>query len=331
MADEGALRISELTGEPMPGGRNVAALKRRRALGIGRLTLIGVPYLWLLLLFLLPFVIVFKISFSDIAIAIPPYTPVFDMVDGVAGNLAKFQAFTIANYGFLITDPLYYLSYLSSVKIAFISTMLTLLIGFPLAYGMARAPREWRPLLVMLVILPFWTSFLIRVYAWIGILSREGLLNQFLIWLGVVDPANPLVILSTNTAVYIGIVYSYLPFMVLPLYATLEKLDHSLLEAASDLGSPPWKAFWQITVPLAIPGVVAGCFLVFIPAVGEFVIPDLLGGSQTLMIGRTLWTEFFNNRDWPLSSAIAVVLLLILVVPIMYFQNHQARLQESQR
>jgi putrescine transport system permease protein len=332
MANEEALRISELTGEPMPGGRDVAPAKRRRfRWGFGRLTLIGVPYLWLLLLFLLPFVIVFKISFSDIAIAIPPYTPVFDLADGIAGNLAKFRAFTAANYGFLITDPLYYLSYLSSVKIAFISTMLTLLIGFPLAYGMARAPREWRPLLVMLVILPFWTSFLIRVYAWIGILSREGLLNQFLIWLGVIDPASPLVILSTNTAVYIGIVYSYLPFMVLPLYATLEKLDHSLLEAASDLGSPPWKAFWQITVPLAIPGVVAGCFLVFIPAVGEFVIPDLLGGSQTLMIGRTLWTEFFNNRDWPLSSAIAVVLLLILVVPIMYFQNHQARLQESQR
>tara|TARA_R110002020_G_scaffold15143_13_gene53832 strand:+ start:1041 stop:2033 length:993 start_codon:yes stop_codon:yes gene_type:complete len=330
MADEEALRISELTGEPMPGGRTVARLSRR-GLGLGRLALIGVPYLWLLLLFLLPFVIVFKISFSDIAIAIPPYTPVFDLADGIAGNLAKIQAFTVANYGFLISDSLYYLSYLSSVKIALISTVLTLLIGFPLAYGMARAPREWRPLLVMLVILPFWTSFLIRVYAWIGILSREGLLNQFLIWLGVIDPANPLVILSTNTAVYIGIVYSYLPFMVLPLYATLEKLDHSLLEAASDLGCPPWKAFWQITVPLAIPGVVAGCFLVFIPAVGEFVIPDLLGGSQTLMIGRTLWTEFFNNRDWPLSSAIAVVLLLILVIPIMYFQNHQARLQESQR
>lgn len=332
MANEEALRISELTGEPMPGGREVAPSKRRGFRpGFGRLTLIGVPYLWLLLLFLLPFAIVFKISFSDITIAIPPYTPVFDVADGIAGNLAKLREFTLQNYGFLATDSLYYLSYLSSLKIAFVATVITLLIGFPLAYGMARAPREWRPLLVMLVILPFWTSFLIRVYAWIGILSREGLLNQFLIWLGILDPANPLVILSTNTAVYIGIVYSYLPFMVLPLYATLEKLDETLLEAASDLGSPPWKAFWQITVPLAIPGVIAGCFLVFIPAVGEFVIPDLLGGSETLMIGRTLWTEFFNNRDWPLSSAIAVVLLLILVVPIMYFQHHQARLQESDR
>jgi len=332
MANEEAIRISELTGEPMPGGRETDLRARSRLSSrLGRLGLIGVPYLWLLILFLLPFVIVLKISFSDITIAMPPYTPVFDWADGVSGNLAKVKEFTLQNYGFLASDALYYLSYLSSLKIAAISTVLTLLIGFPLAYGMARSPREWRPLLVMLVILPFWTSFLIRVYAWMGILSREGLLNQFLIWLGAIDPANPLVILSTNTAVYIGIVYSYLPFMVLPLYATLEKLDETLLEAAADLGCPPWKAFWQITVPLAIPGVIAGCFLVFIPAVGEFVIPDLLGGSQTLMIGRTLWTEFFNNRDWPISSAIAVVLLLILVIPIVYFQNQQARLQESEK
>ncbi|WP_306886275.1 ABC transporter permease subunit [Amorphus orientalis] len=314
----------------MPGGRDVDRSARGR-LGtrIGRWLVTALPYAWLLAFFLLPFLIVFKISFSTIDIAMPPYTPVFELSEGLSANLAKLRDFTIENYTFLTQDALYYLSYLSSIRIALVSTLLTLLIGFPMAYGMARSPREWRPLLVMLVILPFWTSFLIRVYAWMGILSREGLLNQFLIFLGVVDPANPLVILSTTTAVYIGIVYSYLPFMVLPLYATLEKLDESLLEAAADLGCPPWKAFWQITVPLAVPGIVAGSFLVFIPAVGEFVIPDLLGGSDTLMIGRTLWAEFFTNRDWPLSSAIAVILLLILVVPIVYFQNHQARLQES--
>ncbi len=190
---------------------------------------------------------------------------------------------------------------------------------------MARAPREWQPTLVMLVILPFWTSFLIRVYAWIGILKKEGLLNLFLMNLGIID--QPLTILNTNTAVYIGIVYSYLPFMILPLYASLEKISGSLLEAAEDLGSPPWRAFWQVTFPLSIPGVLAGCFLVFIPAVGEFVIPDLLGGSETLMIGKTLWNEFFNNRDWPVSSAVAVVLLLVLVIPIVLFQ----RIQQSQR
>jgi putrescine transport system permease protein len=196
-----------------------------------------------------------------------------------------------------------------------------------MAYGMARAPRSWQPTLVMLVILPFWTSFLIRVYAWIGILKKEGLLNQFLLWTGLIH--EPLTILNTNWAVYIGIVYSYLPFMVLPLYAALERLDQSLLEAASDLGSPPTRAFWQITFPLALPGVIAGCFLVFIPATGEFVIPDLLGGSDTLMIGKTLWSEFFNNRDWPLSSAVAVILLLILVIPIVIFQNQQQRATEK--
>jgi putrescine transport system permease protein len=207
--------------------------------------------------------------------------------------------------------------------------MLTLLIGFPLAYGMARAPSSLRPTLLMLVILPFWTSFLIRVYAWIGILKPEGLLNQALMAIGLID--DPLIILNTDTAVYIGIVYSYLPFMVLPLYAALEKMDYALIEAAQDLGCTPISAFWKITFPLAIPGIVAGCLLVFIPAVGEFVIPDLLGGSRTLMIGKTLWSEFFNNRDWPVSSAVAVLLLLILGVPIMFFQQMQAKSQESGR
>ena len=207
--------------------------------------------------------------------------------------------------------------------------MISLLVGYPIAYGMARARRSIRPILVMLVILPFWTSFLIRVYAWIGILKPEGLLNQFLLWLGLID--QPLIITNTNWAVYIGIVYSYLPFMVLPLYASLEKLDHTLLEAAADLGSPPLKAFWQITFPLSLPGVIAGSMLVFIPAVGEFVIPDLLGGSDTLMIGKTLWDEFFHNRDWPMASTVAIILLLVLVVPIVFFQNAQARVRERDR
>ena len=283
-----------------------------------------IPYAWSLLFFLIPFLIVFKISFSASAIAQPPYTPVFNSLSGLVDGIRQFS---FDNYVWLTQDSLYFRAYVSSLVIAIISTFLVLLVGFPMAYGMARAPRSWQPTLVMLVILPFWTSFLIRVYAWIGILKKEGLLNQFLLWTGLIH--NPLTILNTNWAVYIGIVYSYLPFMVLPLYAALEKMDESLLEAASDLGCPPVAAFWKITFPLSLPGVVAGCFLVFIPVTGEFVIPDLLGGSDTLMIGKTLWSEFFNNRDWPLSSAVAVILLLILVVPIVIFQNQQQRSAEQ--
>ena len=294
---------------------------------LGRLFVIGVPFLWLLVLFLAPFFIVFKISLSEIAVAIPPYAPTFDWSAGVSGFFETLSGFSLANYVWLTEDDLYWRSYLSSVVIAGTSTLLTLLVGYPIAYGMARSPKAWRPTLLMLVILPFWTSFLIRVYAWIGILKNEGLLNQLLLSLGVIS--EPLIILNTNSAVYIGIVYSYLPFLVLPLYASLEKMDESLLEAAQDLGCPPWKAFWTITFPLSLPGVVAGCFLVFIPAVGEFVIPDLLGGSETLMIGKTLWMEFFNNRDWPVSSAVAVVLLLILVVPIVLFQHYQHKAAEK--
>ena len=285
-----------------------------------------VPYLWLLLFFLIPFVIVFKISLSQTAIAMPPYVPVFD---GVAGFLDNLRELSFDNYLWLTEDALYFNAYVSSVVIAAVSTLLALLIGYPLAYGMARAPASIRPTLLMLVILPFWTSFLIRVYAWIGILKPEGLLNQFLMWTGIID--QPLLIMNTHTAIYIGIVYSYLPFMVLPLYATLEKMDYSLIEAAQDLGCTPTQAFWKITAPLSLPGVVAGCMLVFIPAIGEFVIPDLLGGSRTLMIGKTLWNEFFANRDWPVSSAVAVILLLILVVPIVIFQYAQARAQEQGR
>jgi putrescine transport system permease protein len=282
-----------------------------------------VPYAWLLIFFLAPFFIVFRISLSTTAIAMPPYEPVFSLSDGWAGFWSKLSEFSLDNYSYLVDDPLYFNAYVSSVVIAGISTFLTLLIAYPIAYGMAQAPRSIRPTLLMLVILPFWTSFLIRVYAWIAILKPEGLFNQILLSAGVID--SPLIILNTNIAVYIGIVYSYLPFMVLPLYSTLEKMDGTLIEAAQDLGCTPIQAFWRVTFPLSIPGVVAGCMLVFIPAVGEFVIPDLLGGSQTLMIGKTLWNEFNANRDWPVSSAVATILLLILVIPIVFFQNAQAR------
>lgn len=294
-----------------------------------RWLLISVPYLWLLVFFLVPFFIVFKISLSDIATAIPPYTPTFDLTQGLAGLRDFISQLDFENYVFIMQDSLYVNAYFSALKIAGISTVLTLLVAYPIAYGMARAPKEWQPTLVMLVILPFWTSFLIRVYAWIGILKKEGLLNMFLMNVGLIS--EPLTIMNTPTAVYIGIVYSYLPFMILPLYASLEKINPALLEAAADLGSPPWKAFWQVTFPLSLPGVLAGCFLVFIPATGEFVIPDLLGGSDTLMIGKTLWGEFFANRDWPVSSAVAVVLLLVLVIPIVLFQRNQGKQREAAR
>ncbi|SIQ53914.1 putrescine transport system permease protein [Rhizobium sp. RU20A] len=282
-----------------------------------------IPFVWLLIFFLAPFFIVFRISLSTTAIAMPPYTPVFDLADGISGILEGIREFSFDNYVWLTQDALYFNAYISSLTIAAISTFLTLLIAYPVAYGMAQAPRSIRPTLLMLVILPFWTSFLIRVYAWIAILKPEGLLNQLLLFLGVID--SPLVILNTNTAIYIGIVYSYLPFMVLPIYSALEKMDGSLVEAAQDLGCTPTTAFWKVTFPLSLPGVVAGCMLVFIPAVGEFVIPDLLGGSETLMIGKTLWNEFNANRDWPVSSAVAIILLMILVVPIMFFQNAQTK------
>ncbi len=285
---------------------------------------VWVPYVWLMFFFAIPFLIVFKISLSVTDTAIPPYAPVFDpLTDGVAASWEKVKEFTTENYGRLVESDTYWGAYLSSVWIAFVSTFLTLLIGYPIAYGMARAPEHWRPMLLMFIILPFWTSFLIRVYAWIGILSSSGFLNTYLQALGIID--EPLAILATNNAVYIGIVYSYLPFMVLPLYASLEKMDDTLLEAASDLGSTPIKAFWQVTFPISLPGVIAGCFLVFIPVVGEFVIPDLLGGSETQMIGKVMWDEFFSTRDWPAASAVAVVLLLILVVPIAIYQKQQAK------
>ncbi|HBM61478.1 MAG TPA: putrescine/spermidine ABC transporter permease [Citreicella sp.] len=293
-----------------------------------RFVLIAVPYLWLLALFLVPFLIVLKISLSDVALARPPYMPQLDLTQGLDGLLAFFSDLDFENFVFLSTDSLYWQAYLSSLQIAVVSTLLTLCVGYPIAYGMARAPREWRPTLLMLVILPFWTSFLIRVYSWMGILSTEGVLNQVLLFLGVID--TPLQIMNTKTAVYIGIVYTYLPFMILPIYSALEKLDESLLEAAEDLGCSRMEAFWLITWPLSRNGIIAGCFLVFIPAIGEFVIPSLLGGSDTLMIGKVLWEEFFSNRDWPVASAVAVILLLILIIPIVLFQRNEQKQREAE-
>jgi len=291
----------------------------------GRTLLIYIPFVWLLALFLVPFLIVLKISLSDAVIAIPPYAPKWDWSQGLAGLKAFLAQLDFENYRWLADDDLYWKSYVSSLKIAALSTLITLLVGFPIAYAMASAPPSWRGVLLMLVILPFWTSFLIRVYSWVGILSKSGLLNQFLLWLGAIS--KPLTIMNTDVAVYIGIVYTYIPFMILPIYATLEKLDRSLLAAARDLGCTATGAFWLVTVPLAKPGIIAGCFLVFIPVVGEFVIPSLLGGSQTQMIGKVLYDEFFSNRDWPVASAVAVVLLLLLLVPIVLFQRHYQQRQ----
>jgi len=295
----------------------------RRGFDAWRASVIAVPYVWLVALFLVPFLIVLKISFSESTIAMPPYMPTFRPGEGWPSLVASARELSLQSYAWLAGDPLYLSAYLSSLRIAAISTVLTLVVAYPLAYGMARTGPATRLVLVMLTILPFWTSFLIRVYAWIGILRPEGYLNQLLLGFGLVT--EPLQLLNTETAVFIGIVYSYLPFMVLPIYASLERQDGRLLEAAADLGCTPLRAFWRITFPLSLPGVVAGSFLVFIPAVGEFVIPDLLGGSQTLMIGKTLWDEFFANRDWPVASAVAILLLLVLVIPIMLFQRLQAR------
>ncbi|HYD29424.1 MAG TPA: ABC transporter permease subunit [Azospirillaceae bacterium] len=308
----------------MGATRSAMNLLRRLGLG-GRRLVVAVPYFWLLLFFLIPFLIVLKISFAESVVALPPYTP---LVEWAEEGILQIRL-NLQTYLFLLDDPLYVLACLNSLKIAAVSTILCLLVGYPMAYGMARSDRSWRVILMMLVILPFWTSFLIRVYAWMGILKDNGLLNNFLIWLGVID--QPLAILYSETAVYIGIVYSYLPFMILPLYATLEKMDMTLLEAAADLGCRPWKAFLTITLPLSLPGIIAGSLLVFIPAVGEVVIPELLGGPDTLMIGKVLWSEFFSNRDWPVASAVAIALLMFLVVPMAIFQHAQGKQQEAER
>jgi putrescine transport system permease protein len=290
----------------------------------GRRFVIAVPYLWLTVLFLIPFIIVFKISFSESRMAMPPYAPLIEWRDGVIVGIKLY----FSNYRFLFTDRLYASAYLYSIKVAAVSTLWCLLIGYPMAYAIARATAAWKNLLLMLIILPFWTSFLLRVYAWIGLLKSNGVINNVLLALGVIH--EPLTLMQTDFAVYVGIVYSYLPFMILPLYANLEKHDTTLLEAAADLGARPWRAFLRVTLPLSIPGIMAGCLLVFIPAVGEYVIPSLLGRTDQLMIGRVLSDEFFANRDWPVASAVAILILVLLVVPIMLFQRVQKSELEGQ-
>jgi len=311
------------TGPEAAATAGTSSLKRRFDRGVksltqgrlGRSLVIALPYTWLLLFLLLPILIVLKISLGEIALASPPYSP---MLQWAEDRTLSIQIH-LGNYAFLWQDPLYLSAYLNSLKVAAVSTVLCLLIGYPMAYGIARAPTGWRIVLLMLVILPFWTSFLIRVYAWIGLLQGNGLINHLLLSVGLID--QPLVLLHTNFAVYLGIVYSYLPFMILPLYATLVRMDLTLLEAAADLGCPPWKAFVTVTLPLSMPGIIAGSLLVFIPAVGEFVIPDLLGGPDSLMIGKVLWTEFFSNRDWPVAAAVAVAMLLLILIPLLLFQR----------
>jgi putrescine transport system permease protein len=287
------------------------------------------PYVWMILFFLVPFGFVLKISLSQTAIAQPPYTPVFDLAAGSAAIKQAFGALSIDNFRLLVSDNLYVLSYLRSLVVALISTAILLLIGYPIAYGMARLPQRWQAVAMMLVIVPFWTSFLIRIYAWINVLQHDGLLNRILLALHIVS--TPVVWLSTDSAMYLGIVYSYLPFMILPLYATLAKMEPALEEAASDLGASPLKVFWLVTFPLSLPGVGAGVLLCFIPIVGEFVIPDLLAGSNSLMIGQTLWLEFFTNKDWPVASATAIVLLVLLIAPLLLYDRLQRRQLEEAR
>jgi len=289
----------------------------------GRRLVAAVPTLWLLLLFLIPFIIVFRISFSEVRLAIPPYTPLLSWHHGALHFEVHWSA-----YSFLFTDPMYVSSYLYSLKVAAVSTLCCLALGYPMAYAIARSGPATRPLLLMLIVLPFWTSFLLRVYAWIGLLKNNGVINNVLLSLHVID--HPLSLLQTDFAVYIGIVYSYLPFMILPLYANLEKHDETLLEAAADLGARPWRAFARITLPQSLAGITAGSLLVFIPAVGEYVIPTLLGRPDQLMIGRVLSDEFFENRDWPVASAVAILILLLLIVPILLFQRVERRQLETE-
>ena len=296
---------------------------RRGALSGGRLWALALPYGWLALFFLAPLALVAKISLSKSVIAQPPYEPVFNLADGPAVWIERAGAFALASYRGLFEDPLYLESYLSSLAIAGVSTLIALLIAYPLALAIARSDARRRPLLIALAVAPFWTSFLIRVYAWIAILKDEGFLNHALIAVGLID--KPVAIFATNTAVVIGIVYSYLPFVVLPIYNSLEKQDATLREAAADLGAGALATFLKVTLPLSLPGVLAGALLMFIPAVGEFVIPDLLGGSDTIMIGRTMWNDFFENRDWPAASAGAIVLLALLVGPIVWFERRQTK------
>lgn len=286
---------------------------------VWRRVAVAVPYLWLLVFFLAPFAIILKISLADPVIAQPPFTPTFDANGALAASADNFR--------FLLTDKLYAITYLRSIVMAGAATILCLALGFPMAYGIARSAPKTRSLLLLLIVLPFWISFLLRVYAWMGLMNNYGVINNLLMWLGVID--QPIQLMYTDFAIFVGLTYSYLPFMILPLYATLERMDLDLVEAAQDLGASRTRAFWDVTWPLARPGVIAGCLLVFIPAMGEYVIPYLLGGSESLLIGRVLFDEFFVNRDWPLASAVAIVLLLLLVVPIVLLQRYQARDEEA--
>lgn len=300
----------------LPGGKVIGSVLDKIGFG-GRGLVVAIPTFWLLIFFLIPFLVVAKISLSEAAIARPPYLPIWDWEDGFLNLRLNF-----GNYLFLLDDPLYISAYIESIKIASVSTFATLLIGYPMAYLIARSPPHKRNILLMLVVLPFWTSFLLRVYAWIGFLKANGIINNFLLKIGIIN--EPLIMLQTDFAVYVGIVYTYLPFMILPLYANLVKLDEAYLEASADLGARPATTFFTVTLPLSSSGIIAGCMLVFIPAVGEFVVPSLLGGPDTLMIGRVLWNEFFSNRDWPIASAVAIVMLVVLVIPIMLLRKAQA-------
>jgi putrescine transport system permease protein len=281
------------------------------------------PFLFLILFFLIPFAFALKISFAETAIRVPPYTDVLSITPDRHLHLAL----SLANYKYLLTDEVYAVSYVYSLRTAFFSTLICLLIGYPMAYAMSRSSKATQNVLLLIIILPFWTSFLLRVYALEGIIRENGLLNSVLLHLGLIH--HPLKIMRTTLAVYLGIIYSDLPFMVLPLFATLEKLDNTLLEAAADLGRPPWRTFLEITLPLSVPGIIAGSLLVFIPAIGEFVIPSLLGGPDNLMIGRVLWDEFFNNRDWPVASAVAIAFLVFLAGPIALYQHYHAKEMET--
>jgi len=283
-----------------------------------RVLTIAPPFVWLILFLLVPFLLVLKISFADLEFGIPPYTALAEFSDHTLRLVLNLRG-----YALLFTDSLYVATYLHSVKMAAITTLCCILIGYPMAYYIARSEPATRSLLLIGVILPFWTSLLLRVYAWIGILRNDGLLNNLLMGIGLID--QPLEIYRTDLAVYIGLVYAYLPFFILPLYANLVKLDTRLLEAAYDLGAKPWQAFLSVTLPLSMPGVIAGAMLVFIPSVGEFVIPEMLGGADTLMIGRVMWTEFFNNSDWPMAAAVTCVMVMLLLVPLVLFQYGQTR------
>jgi putrescine transport system permease protein len=285
---------------------------------------IAPPFVWLSLFLLVPFLLVLKISFADLKFGIPPYTPLAELKDQTLA-----LTLSLRGYILLFTDSLYIATYLNSVKMAGITTLCCILIGYPMAYYIARANPAIRNVLLLGVILPFWTSLLLRVYAWVGILRNDGLLNNFLMWLGVIN--SPLEIYRTDLAVYIGLVYAYLPFFILPLYANLVKFDLRLLEAAYDLGARPWRAFFSVTLPLSMPGVIAGAMLVFIPSVGEYVIPEMLGGADTLMMGRVMWTEFFNNADWPMAAAVTCVMVLLLLVPLVLFQYNQVKQMEAAR